>query len=383
MQVAAPTLAELGIGRLFDLVPDAVVIGDVATGRVVAWNEAATLTFGHSEAEAVGMPLERLVPAELRAAHLAGLAQYAGGAGGRLTGSRELVELPALHADGSQFWVELRLAPVDTALADRRFVLAVFREVTSRRLAQETAAGALREAEAANAALRDFVAMAAHDLRSPVAGIGMALELLTRSGEALSEDQRGEVFAGARRHTKFVQGLLDDLMEVSQIEAGQLAPVPASIPVSELLTEATQIAGVPVQVQVQADPHLRIFADRGHAQRVLLNLIGNADKYGRPPILLSATAVPDGVALDVVDHGDGIGPELGDRMFDKFVRGPALPGGKAGAGLGLAIVAGLVRANAGAVSYAALPGGGSRFRSIWPTGGAEVDRTGGPGAPQP
>src|SRR5689334_15167681 len=118
--MASPTLADLGIGRLFDLVPDPVVVGDVQTGKVIGWNPAAEEAFGYTTRQAIGMDLEQLVPTELRSAHLAGIASYAAGGGGQLTGSRELVEVPALHADGHQFWVELRLAPIEGADGARR-----------------------------------------------------------------------------------------------------------------------------------------------------------------------------------------------------------------------------------------------------------------------
>ena len=370
--MSAPTLAELGIGLLFDVVPDAIVVGDMTEGRVVAWNVAATAMFGYDRAEAMGLAIETLVPAELREAHLAGLARYAAGAGGHLTGSSSLVELPALRADGSQLWVELRLAPLDTASDDRRYVVAVFRDATARRQAQAEAARALEETRAANASLRDFVAMAAHDIRAPVSGISMALDMLTRRWDRLDESQRTTILGGARRHTAFVSRLLEDLLDVSSIEAGELAAAPDSLVVSEVVAGAVETAGVDCQIEVPAG--LTVYADRGHLQRALVNLLGNAQKYGRPPIAVWAQQRGRFVAVSVEDHGDGIEPELQRRMFEKFARGPATAASKPGAGLGLAIVAGLARANAGDVAYEQLPGGGSRFTSTWPAATAPRQR---------
>jgi PAS domain S-box-containing protein len=360
-----PTLAELGIGRLFDLVPDAVVVGDVESGLVVAWNPAAELMFGYAARDAVGMPLERLVPAELRDAHLRGLSRYRAGDGGHLTGSRELVELPALHSDGRQFWVELRLAPVETPTEERRFVLAVFRDVTVRRLAQDEAGEALAQLEAANASLRDFLAMAAHDIRSPVSGVSMTLELLARKWNQLAEQQRLDLFDGARRHTAYVMRLLEDLVDVSSIESGGLLPSPEQCDVAPLLAQVVELAGVEVELVVPSG--LQLFADPAHVQRATVNLISNAGKYGRPPIRVTARRVPRGVAVDVQDAGEGITDELASRMFDKFVRGDGAAGTKPGAGLGLAIVVGLVQANGGDVSFERPAEGGSRFTCSWPS----------------
>ncbi|GAC1608815.1 MAG: hypothetical protein NVS3B26_07330 [Mycobacteriales bacterium] len=363
--MSAPTLAELGIGLLFDVVPDAIVVGDMTEGRVVAWNVAATAMFGYDRDDAMGLAIEVLVPAELREAHLAGLARYAAGAGGHLTGSSSLVELPALRADGSRLWVELRLAPLATTSGDRRYVVAVFRDATARRRAQAEAASAFEETKAANASLRDFVAMAAHDIRAPVSAISMAMDLLARHGDRLDDSQRSTILDGARRHTAFVSGLLEDLLDVSSIEAGELAGAPDSLVVDEVVAGAVETAGVECQVDVPTD--LTVYADRGHLQRAITNLLGNAQKYARPPIVVRAQQRGRFVAVSVDDNGDGIEPQLQSRMFDKFARGPATAASKPGAGLGLAIVAGLARANGGDVAYQQLPGGGSSFTTTWPT----------------
>jgi hypothetical protein len=371
MDVAVPTLAELGIGRLFHLVPDAVVVGDTASGLIVAWNPAAEQTFGYPASEAVGMRLDELVPPELREAHLAGLVRYRAGLGGHLTGSRELVELPALHADGRTFWVELRLAPIDTPAEERRYVLAVFRDTTARRLAEEDAQHALAQLATANASLRDFLAMAAHDLRSPVSGVAMTLEMLNRKWDQLTEQQRRDLFEGARRNTTFVVQLLGDLADVSSIESGALTPAPESHDLATLLTQAAELAGVEVEVDVPAG--LQVFADHGHVQRAIINLVSNAHKYGRPPVTVTARQHQGGVAIAVQDAGDGVPDDLVPRMFDKFVRGDGTSGAKPGAGLGLAIVAGLVKANGGTVAYEPTATGG-RFTCWWPVPGPPTPR---------
>lgn len=372
MDGSSPTLAPLGIGRLFELVADAVVVGDVMSGCVVAWNSAAEQLFGYDAREAIGMGLERLVPGHLRAAHLAGLARYAAGHGGQLTRTRELVEVPALHADGRQCWVEFRLAAMPTADEERRYVVAVFRDVTARRRAEAEAEQALAQMQAANASLRDFAAMAAHDIRSPIAGVAMAVDLLANRWDQMSETQRVEVLAGARRHTAFATRLLEDLLDVSIIESGQVAAQLEPGDLLALLRQAGEIAGVAVDIDVPDG--LAVFADHAHVQRATANLIKNADKYGLPPIRLWAERRGQWVAVHVDDHGEGIPDEMRARMFDKFTRGHGTAHAQSGVGLGLAIVAGLVRANGGDVSYQPLAEAGSRFTCTWPAAGAPQPR---------
>ncbi|HEV8628374.1 MAG TPA: PAS domain S-box protein [Acidimicrobiia bacterium] len=132
--------ADLGIGQLFSVVGDAVIAGDACTGRIVLWNPAAERIFGYTSAEAVGMPIEVLVPQPLKGRHRDGLARFAAGARTKLVGGREIVELPARRKNGREVWVELTLTPLYPASVPGRFVLALVRDVSERKRAEETRA---------------------------------------------------------------------------------------------------------------------------------------------------------------------------------------------------------------------------------------------------
>ena len=188
----------------------------------------------------------------------------------------------------------------------------------------------------------------------------------------MTKQQRLKLFDGACRHTAFVTRLLDDLVDVSSIESGGVTPSPESCDVAALLAQAVELAGVDVDVVVPSG--LQLYADRGHVQRATVNLISNASKYGRPPVKVIARQEAGAVAIDVQDTGDGVPEELVARMYDKFVRGDGTAGVKQGAGLGLAIVAGLVKANGGEVTYERPAEGGSRFTCSWPTPGPPMPR---------
>lgn len=129
--------ADLGIGALFTRIREAVVVGDASTGRIILWNPAAERIFGRTAAEAVGQPLESLVPEALRAAHRTGLARYAGTGNGAIVDHDRPVELPALRADGTTLYVELSLSSLDPIREVPRPVLAVIRDVTERKRAEE------------------------------------------------------------------------------------------------------------------------------------------------------------------------------------------------------------------------------------------------------
>src|SRR5918995_1274369 len=90
---------DLGLGRLFGSIRDAVIVADAGTGRIVLWNPAASEVFGHPPSDALGMSVEALIPSHLRAQHREGLARYRMSGHGRYVDSRTLLDLPAVRKD--------------------------------------------------------------------------------------------------------------------------------------------------------------------------------------------------------------------------------------------------------------------------------------------
>jgi PAS domain S-box-containing protein len=137
---------ELGIGTLFGRIREAVIVAEATTQHIVLWNPAATNIFGYSISEALELNIEKLVPDPLKAQHRAGITRYAQTGHGPYIDSRRLLELPALTKSGEEIYVELSLSPiglVDDTNGGRRFVLAIVRDVTERKRAEE----ALRQNE--------------------------------------------------------------------------------------------------------------------------------------------------------------------------------------------------------------------------------------------
>src|SRR5215216_68505 len=131
---------ELGIGELFGRIREAVIVADAGTQRIVLWNPAATNIFGYSISEALELDIEKLVPEPLKAQHREGITRYAETGHGPYIDSEALLDLPAVRKNGQEIYVELSLSPiglVDDTNGGRRFVLAVVRDVTERKLAEE------------------------------------------------------------------------------------------------------------------------------------------------------------------------------------------------------------------------------------------------------
>ncbi len=105
---------DFGIGRLFEHISDAVIVADTSTGRIVLWNRGAAAIFGYSAAEARDLPVDALIPEQLRAAHWSGMERYRATGHGQYIDSHTLLDLPAVRRDGAEIRIEMTLS----ALAD-------------------------------------------------------------------------------------------------------------------------------------------------------------------------------------------------------------------------------------------------------------------------
>jgi PAS domain S-box-containing protein len=325
-----------GFGRLFWLTHEAVVGADLRSQRIVLWNPSAERIFGYGRDEAVGMPLDRLVPADLVDGHHAGIDRFRSGGPAHLVGGPP-VEVRAVRSDGTELTVSLTL----TAVADdRRHVAAVIRDVTEQRAAEQ-------ERQRAFESMRVFLAAASHDLRSPLMTTAGFAQLLLDPQEDISADERADMAGRILRASEHAVRLVDDLLTVSEIQAGAVDLRSGVVTIDAALREAVAEAGASVDVGDGAGLSVRV--DRHHLHRILVNLLINASKYGRPPITVAATAAGDEVAIRVCDRGDGVPDDVVDVLFDPFTRSRGARG--RGSGLGLSIVKGLAEVNGGRVSY--------------------------------
>jgi two-component system phosphate regulon sensor histidine kinase PhoR len=216
--------------------------------------------------------------------------------------------------------------------------------------------------------LRDFIANASHELRTPVTAIAGYAETLAL--QPPSDPNKVQQFHQTlHRHAQRLSGLIGQLLDLGRVDAGewrlQLAPTtlgPLTAEVVEGLAEAAQAAGLSVQVVVTAG--LQALADREALAIVLGNLLQNALKYTPPGGRVTVRARADGaqVRLSVSDSGPGIAPEHQERIFERFFR---VEQGRqrrlGGVGLGLSIVQALVRGMNGRIEVQSRVGHGATF----------------------
>lgn len=214
-----------------------------------------------------------------------------------------------------------------------------------------------------------FLGIAAHDLRSPIALIRMAAELLTDPGAALSPVQALKFLKDIKRNTDYMLTMLNDLLDVTQIESGNLNLEVQSIKTTDFLEEAVRwhaTVAAPKGTQVLLEPPTGelIQADPLRLRQVIDNLISNAVKYSPPgsTVRVRATQTDRLWRLTVTDQGPGLTPQDRQRLFQDFARLSARPtGGEKSTGLGLAIVRRIMEAHGGQVGVESEPGHGATF----------------------
>lgn len=208
-----------------------------------------------------------------------------------------------------------------------------------------------REIEAAR---RRLVAAASHDLRTPLASLRLLVEAID-DGVATGET-RDRYLAEIRTHVGVLSGLIDDLFELSRIEAGDISWTMRRVELAELIDEAVAAMrapaaarGVRIAAELPAEG-LRAQANPEKVQRVLFNLIQNAIRHtpADGSVTVRARSLGDGVEVEVDDEGEGIAPADGERVFEAFHRGDASRA-EGGAGLGLAISKAIVEAHGGRI----------------------------------
>lgn len=224
--------------------------------------------------------------------------------------------------------------------------------------------GLLARRDEAVARLERFTGDAAHELRSPVASIRAQAEVaVAHPDPALSDDTLRAIAGEAERLTT----MLADLLALARADAGRRpAPEPVDL-VAAVRAAVSRLPGAGPVVEVVAPAPAAVAAAPGEVALVLDNLLGNAARYARTVVRVAVLPAGRTVRLLVDDDGPGIPAADRARIFDRFTRlAPEHATDGSGAGLGLALVDGLVRGRGGSVTAGAAPDGGARLEVRWP-----------------
>ncbi|HKG91403.1 MAG TPA: PAS domain S-box protein [Gemmatimonadaceae bacterium] len=366
------------------------------TGHIATWNDGAERIKGYTADEIIGRHFSIFYPREDVASgkvdHELEIA---------MRGGTFEEEGWRIRKDGSRFWANV----VITALRNDDGHLVGFakvtRDLTERRESQERAledarrvateeagrrgaeerarelhalADQLRqqtvELEKANRAKAEFLAAMSHELRTPLNAIGGYAELLAMGISGPVTDQQREQLERIRRSQQHLLGIINDILNFSRIEAGQLSYDFSAVPlhamvesVAPMVAPQAQLKGLRLERSGCA-PGVAAWADRSKLEQILLNLLSNAVKFTEAGGVVSLSCGHSGgsALFTVRDSGVGIPADQTEAIFEPFVQvGRTLTSMREGTGLGLAISRDLARAMGGEITVQSQPGAGSTF----------------------
>lgn len=326
---------------VLDTVLDGIVIIDRA-GVIQNVNEAVSEIFGYSAEELVGKPVEQLMSEPHRSQHKNYIDRYLGGGQARIIGLGREVE--GRRKDGRTF-------PMDLAVGEMRLesgpqFVGVLRDITERKRMER--------------AKEEFISTVSHELRTPLTSIQGALALVKgKFGSELSAKPR-RMLEMAHRNSERLTHLINDLLDLEKIEAGQLRFELAAIEIAPLIHQAIEdYSGFALKHKVTLESALmidreRVWVDAHRLLQVLANLISNAVKFspatGR--VVVSVSASESSVRVGVRDRGPGIPASFRSRIFQRFSQADSSDSReKGGTGLGLSISKAIIERLGGEIGF--------------------------------
>ncbi|HEY1948949.1 MAG TPA: PAS domain S-box protein [Bryobacteraceae bacterium] len=356
--------------QLLESAPDGIIEVD-ETGRIVLLNSIAETMFGYSREELMGASVDILLPEGLRGRHQAHRQAYWNHPKTRPMGMN--LDLLARRKDGSKFPVEISLSPLKTEDGFR--VSAFIRDITERkqiadeiRLLNEHFTAELsaknhelavrnREVERANQLKSEFLSSMSHELRTPLHTIIGFADLLGEQIKGTLNKEQKRFVEHIQRDSHHLLQLINEILDLSKIEAGRLELHLESFNSSEAITDMfTSLRPLAVDKGVTLSENLAaslwITADRLRFKEILYNLISNAIKFtpAGGEITVRSAADSSEAFFAVADTGVGISSEQHQTVFEKFSQiGTTARGIREGTGLGLAITKSLVEMHGGRI----------------------------------
>ncbi|HEX7716146.1 MAG TPA: PAS domain S-box protein [Marmoricola sp.] len=339
---------------LLEAAPDAMVIVD-ERGRIVLVNARVEEWFGYRRDELVGRHVEVLVPDRFAGQHTAFRSGYVAAPRTRPMGLAG--DLYARRKDGSEFPVEISLAPLETE--EGLLVSAAVRDITERRRTQAEA----------DRIKDEFFATVSHELRTPLTSMLGYSELMADLEELSPQGRRflQVITRSAERELR----LVDDLLTLVAIEESGLSIRPLAIDLEAVVRDAVEAArpradevDIDLRLEIPGFP-VQVEVDRDRIGQAIDNLLSNAIKFtpagGIVHVFLRTNARH--AEIDVADSGNGIRDGDADRIFERLYRaGSAIAQQVPGAGLGLTIALAIAEAHDGSIGLVKSDATGATFR---------------------
>lgn len=351
---ASDATATMQSEEIFRMAIEACPVGIVMTdrvGNITLVNKEMERLFGYAHDEMVGLPVDILVPANLRTRHAEHRGQFAAHPSGRTATGRNLA---GRRKDGTEFPVEVGLNPIETR--EGSLVLGVIVDLSERNRIER---------------LKDeFVATVSHELRTPLTSIAGALGLLVSNASNTLPSLTVRLLTIAQTNSQRLVRLVNGILDIEKIESGKLVFVLKRVEARSLVEQAIEAnrgfaEGFGVRLRLDAASEAgELRGDPDWLIQVVTNLLSNAIKFSPlgEEVVIGVEKRGGNVHISVRDHGHGVPDDFKARVFEQFAQADTSDARQnGGTGLGLSIVKQIVTRLGGQVGFGDAPGGGAIF----------------------
>lgn len=402
------------LDALFKHATEGIVVVN-KTGEIVMLNPKARELFGYSDLELVGKKIETLIPHRFNKNHVSNRNEYLKAPHAR--GMGRMMDLFARRHDGSEFPVEVSLSPFKTS--DGEFVVSFVIDITERKKQENRIMEANLEIQKLNAELEErvnqrtkelakavkkieqsqeeviraltkerelnnmksqFVTIASHEFRTPLATILSSASLIGRYAKSEDEEKRQKHVLRIKSAVTNLTEILNDFLSIGKLEEGRIQSVPVRMELEEfskgLIEEIKGLCKEKQQIIFKYTGIQEVWLDKQLLRNVMFNLISNAIKYSEAgkKIFVTIQAKIEKISLSIEDQGIGIPETDQTHVFERFFRAHNA-GNAQGTGLGLNIVQNYIDLMGGQVSFKSVVGEGTTFFIELPNHIPEADQT--------
>ncbi len=362
---------------IFENARDAIFWADPETGLITHCNRAAEQLLERDRDEIIGSPQTILHPPEKAESYRKVFAQHVRQEGGLDEEAEVVTSAGEIRP--------VRITASITEVGDRGIVQGIFHDISDVKRAEEELWQAKEQAEAASRIKAEFVANMSHEIRTPLTAILGFADIL--QGEELPREQHQEYLEIIRRNGEHLLTIINDILDLSKIEADKLTIEQVAFSVPQLISEVASLMrvrakGKNLDLDVAYGPGVpeRLVSDPVRLRQILVNLVGNAIKFTEVGgVRLIVSMIPPGegdatVQFEVADTGIGMTSEQIDRLFKPFSQADSSTTRHfGGTGLGLTISKRLAKMLGGDIVVESEPGRGSRFSVTIDAGFVEED----------